>query len=159
EALAEQEARKAAAERKRLERRAASEGGDTRLTGRGLVAARIGWLAVALATVGLFLASVPTYFAHLQTACPPDLCASDSFTPDVLLALQVLGICRGFLAACSVALGVAFAAVYAVVAALIFWRRSADRMGLFVSLALLTFGMATFPAIMDALTRVYPAWR
>jgi hypothetical protein len=53
---------------------------------------------------------------------------------------------------------VVFAAVCIAVAALIFWRRSDDRMALFASLALLTFGTATFTFTMAALTEQYPAW-
>ena len=43
-----------------------------------------------------------------------------------------------------VAMDAIFAAVWFAVAVLIFWRRSDDRMGLFASLALLTFGTATY---------------
>jgi hypothetical protein len=52
---------------------------------------------------------------------------------------------------------VVFAAVCVAVAALIFLRRSDDRMALFVSLALLTFGTATFTFTMTALAAQYPA--
>jgi len=53
---------------------------------------------------------------------------------------------------------VLFATVYAAVATLIFWRKSGDRMALFVSLALLTFGTATFTSTMAALAARHPAW-
>jgi signal transduction histidine kinase len=46
-----------------------------------------------------------------------------------------------------------------VVAALLFWRRPADRMALFVSLALLTFGTATFTDTMDVLAAEPSVWR
>jgi signal transduction histidine kinase len=52
-----------------------------------------------------------------------------------------------------------FAAVCAAVAALIFWRRSDDRMGLFVSFSLLTFGTATFTFTMEALAVRHLAWQ
>jgi GAF domain-containing protein len=132
---------------------------STRLHGRWLAPARAAWLVVALATVGLFLASVPVYFAYLRTACPFDVCANESIDPSTLLALQALGLSRPFLAAYSVALDVVFAAVYVVVAALLFWRRSADRLALFVALALLTFGTATFPFAMESLATTHPVWR
>ncbi|MDQ4128478.1 MAG: GAF domain-containing sensor histidine kinase [Actinomycetota bacterium] len=45
------------------------------------------------------------------------------------------------------------------VAALIFWRKSDDRMRLFVSLALLTFGTATFVFTLEALAVRHPAWK
>jgi len=53
---------------------------------------------------------------------------------------------------------VIFAAVCTAVSLLIFWRRSDDRMGLLVSLALLTFGTATFVFTMEALAVLHPAW-
>jgi signal transduction histidine kinase len=53
---------------------------------------------------------------------------------------------------------VLFAAVYGTVAVLIFWRKSEDRMGLFVSLALLTFGTATLPVTMSTLAGRHSAW-
>src|SRR5215208_7622061 len=57
-----------------------------------------------------------------------------------------------------VAMDAVFAAVWFAVAALIFWRRSDDRMGLFASLALLTFGTVTYTFTLEALTIRYPAW-
>ena len=89
----------------------------------------------------------------------PDLaCGNRQLPPAGLRALHDLGLSLGFFAAYAVALDVVFAAVYSVVAALIFWRKSADRMALFVALALLTFGTATFTATMDALVAAHPAW-
>jgi hypothetical protein len=68
-----------------------------------------------------------------------------------LRALHDLGLSTGLYAAYGVVLDVVFAAFYGAVAASIFWRRPDDRMALFVSLALLTFGTATFPNAADAL--------
>src|SRR5262249_27891639 len=73
-------------------------------------------------------------------------------------ALQDLGLSLGFFAAYGVALDVVFAAVYVAVAALIFWRKSAERFALFVAFALLTFGMATFPEDLYALAAMHAAW-
>jgi signal transduction histidine kinase len=55
-------------------------------------------------------------------------------------------------------LDVVFAAVYGTVAAVIFWRKPADRMALFVSFALLTFGTANFPDTINALATEHSAW-
>src|SRR5215470_19073703 len=82
---------------------------DTRLRGRWLLLARAAWLVVATLCLGLFAASVPVYFAFLQTACPFDVCGSESIDPNTLLALQALGLSRTFLAAYSVALDLVFA--------------------------------------------------
>jgi len=130
------------------------------LRGRWLFIARAVWAAVAALTVGLFIAGIPAEFAQLQLGCPTPACASSGgLTPVELHLLENLGLSRDFFAAYGVALDVVFAVVYAAVAALIFWRRSADRLALFVALALLTFGTATQPFTMNALTTAYPVWR
>ncbi|MFL5800884.1 MAG: histidine kinase [Roseiflexaceae bacterium] len=140
------------------------EPAGTRLRGRRLLLARAAWLAVAAAALGLFTAGVPAEFAQLQVVCPsggncPPQDGIGQLSPDGLRALHDLGLSLSFFAAYGVALDVALAAVYSAVAALIFWRRSADRFALFTALALLTFGTATFPATMySALVAAHPAW-
>jgi hypothetical protein len=111
-------------------------------------------------SLGLFVAGIPAEFAQLQVVCPTGSClgTSGQLTPAELRALADLGLSLGFFAAYGVALEVVFAAVYCVVAALIFWRKSADRLALFVALALLTFGTATFPETLYALAAAHPAW-
>ena len=51
---------------------------------------------------------------------------------------------------------IVFAAGYAFVAALIFWRRPDDRVAVFASLALLIFGTATFGFTLPALAADHP---
>ena len=133
---------------------------NTTLHGQRLVLARAVWVAVALLTVGLFVAGIPVEFAQLQLGCPTPACASSGqMTPVELRLVEDLGLSRNFFAAYGVALEVVFAGVYAAVAALIFWRKSTDRLALFVALALLAFGTATHPSTMNHLTAAYPVWR
>jgi hypothetical protein len=63
-----------------------------------------------------------------------------------------------FYATYLVGLDVILAVVYVAVAAVIFLRKPDDRMALFVSFALLTFGTATFPDTIAALTTEHTAW-
>ena len=42
---------------------------DTRLRGHWLVLARVVWVMLAVLTLGLFIASIPSYFAFLHVAC------------------------------------------------------------------------------------------
>jgi hypothetical protein len=109
--------------------------------------------------VGLFVAAIPAEFVLLQVPCPTVRCPTGQLPPAGLRALEGLGLSPGSFAAYSVAMDVVFAAVCVAVAALIFLRRSDDRMALFVSLALLTFGTATFTFTMAALASQYPAWK
>ncbi len=128
------------------------------LRGRLLIVARATWMVVAALTVALFVAGVPVEFALLHDPCPTARCTTGQLPPAGLRALEDLGLSRGSFAAYFVALDAVFAAVWFAVAALIFWRRSDDRMGLFASLALLTFGTATFVFTLEALAARHPAW-
>lgn len=126
--------------------------------------------------VGLFVASVLNYFARIRVLCPVAPCHAGPLAPDQLRALQQLQVTPSVYTALSYALGhigltldrylvlnvaldIATAATYAAVAVLIFWRKSADRVGLFVSIALLAFGVVTFPNVSNTLALVYPSWR
>ena len=128
------------------------------LRGRLLLVARAAWLVVAALAVSLFVAGVPVEFALLHDPCPTARCTTGQLPLAGLRALEDLGLSRGSFAAYFVAMDTVFAAVWFAVAALIFWRRSDDRMGLFASLALLTFGMATFVFTLEALTVRHYAW-
>jgi signal transduction histidine kinase len=129
------------------------------LRGRALTLLRIAWLLVALATLALLVASVPAAFAFSATPCPVDPCTSGQLGLAEVRALHGLGLSLGFYAGYGVALQVAFSLAYGTVAAVIFWRRSDDRMALLVSFALLTFGATTFTGLMGVLAAAYPFWR
>jgi signal transduction histidine kinase len=132
---------------------------NTILGNRGLLLVRAAWLIVAALTVGLFAAGIPIEFAQLQLGCPTPACASSGgVAPVELHLLENLGLSSEFFAAYGIALELAFALGFVVVAALIFWRKSSDRQALFVSLTLLLFGTATQPYAMHALVEARPAW-
>ena len=116
------------------------------------------WVGIAVITLIVFAAGVPAEFAQFHTACPADGCANRQLSQEDLRALQGYGLSLGGYAAYSVAVDVVFAAVFGAVATLIFWRRPDDRMALLVSLALLTFGVATFPDTMGVLAAQSPTW-
>jgi hypothetical protein len=122
-----------------------------RLRGRRLLLARVAWILVAVLAVGLFITGIPAEFALLHVPCPTVSCPTGQLSPAGLHALEGLGLSLDSFAVYTVAMDVIFAAVCTAVALLIFWRRSDDRMGLLVSLALLTFGTATFVFTMEAL--------
>ena len=121
--------------------------------------ARMVWVGFAVVTLVLFVAGIPAEFAQYHAACVPAECANRQLSQEDLRALQGSGLSLGLYAAYAVAIDVIFVAVYGTVAALIFWRRPDDRMALFVSLALLTFGAATFPDTVSALAAQSPIWR
>ena len=143
-------------------RPAAPSAATTRLHGRWLLLARAGWLAVAALSLGLFAAAVPVQFAHLQVVCPTASCPVGDFAqqlpPAGVQALAELGLSLRLYAAYFVALDVVVGVGYSAVAAVIFGRKSDDRLALFTALALLTFGTATFTHPMMALMLAHPAW-
>jgi hypothetical protein len=108
------------------------------MRGRSLLLARVVWLAVALLAVGVFVASVPAYFAELQTVCT---------SPHAGCVIY---------AGYSTALQVAFGVAYCTVGALIFRRSSEDWGALLTSFWLVTFG-TTFAGMTSVLERSYPA--
>ena len=127
------------------------------LRGRSLILARATWIVVAVLTLGFFAAGIPSEFAMFRTICQP-ACTTGQLSPTGLQGLRDLGLSLDFYAAYTVGLNVIFAAAYGTVAAVIFWRKPDDRMALFVSVALLTFGTATFPGTMNALATEHSAW-
>ncbi len=130
---------------------------ETRLRGRSHLLARVAWLAASTLALGLFIAGIPSQYTRLATVCPTASCASGQLRPVSVGALRSLGLSLNFFANYAIALILIFAAVYGVVAALIFWRRSDDRMALFVSLTLLIFGLLTF--ICSLLMELRVRWR
>jgi hypothetical protein len=130
-----------------------------RMRGRRLLLARVAWIVVAALAVGLFIAGIPAEFALLHVPCTAVRCPTGQLSPSGMHALKDLGLSLDAFAAYTVAMDVIFAAVCTAVALLIFWRRSDDRMGFLVSLALLTFGTATFVFTMEALAVRHPAWQ
>jgi len=93
---------------------------DTRLHGHWLLAARVIWLVLALAIVVLNGLALPGVPAALHPP-PPAV--------GVALIMGMNGMCT---------------LLYLTISALLFWRRSDDRMAYFCSLMLLTFGGAVF---------------
>jgi hypothetical protein len=112
---------------------------------------------VVVFTLGIFLLSLPAYFAQLQAVCAGNACVYSygQLTSGTAQALQNLGLSIGAYAASILALITASTLVSFGVAALIFWRRSADWMAMFVSLFLVTFGVQA-QAILA--TNVQTAW-
>jgi len=120
-------------------------------------------LAVAAAALALFAAGIPAEFVQLAVLCPssgncPPQDGVGQLLPAGLNALHDLGLSLSFFATYAVALDVMVAVVYSAVAILIFWHKSAERMALFVALALLMFATATFTENMYALAAAHPRW-
>ena len=97
-------------------------------------------------------------FALLHEPCLTTQCTTGQLPPAGLRTLDEVGLSADFYAIFSIVLDVIFATIWGAVATLIFWRRSDNRMGMFISFALLTFGTATFVFTMEALAVRHPVW-
>jgi hypothetical protein len=104
----------------------------TRLHGRWLLVARVGWMVLALAIVILNALALPAVPAALL---PP---------PAVLPELRRLNLAPALGIALIMGSNGICTLLYLAISALLFWRRSDDRMAFFCSLTLLTFGGAVF---------------
>jgi hypothetical protein len=126
------------------------------LRGRSLLLARAAWLIVALLTLAIFVASIPAYLAVAHEVCPAEPCVSGQLSTGNARALDDLGIPVDLYAAYILALDLVVALGFCVVGAVIFLRRSRDRGALFVSFALVVFGL-TWPDTFGA-AQSHPAW-
>ncbi|PLS86472.1 MAG: sensor histidine kinase [Actinobacteria bacterium] len=126
---------------------------SAKLRGRWLLLARAGWVTVVLPVVMLFVvAQLMRYEQMVTLSNLPEYI--DPVTLQTNLAQANLSV--GFYAAYHLVMEVGFAAVCLTLAAVIFWRRSDDRMALFVALLLVLLG-TTFWNTMQALLAVYPS--
>lgn len=137
----------------------------TTLRGRWLFLARAAWVAVAITALAIIVFSVPSSFEHYSSVCTAasEVCSEraevDRPTPEGVRALQAAGLSVRTYALSNVILDKVFQLVWFVVGALIFWRRSDDRMALLVSAFLVSFGPVTVDSTAaDALVAFHPAW-
>ena len=127
----------------------------SRLHGRWLVLARVVWVAVVVLALGLFIASIPTTFADLHILCTAASCSNvGQLTLDYVRELQAFGLSMDFYATYFVVFIIIFEFGYFVVGAVLFWRKSDDRMALFASFSLVMFPMA----FTEVLATLPPSW-
>ncbi len=116
---------------------------DTRLHGNWLVLMRVTWVVVVVLSVGLFIVSVPFNFATSHAICTTASCFySNQLTLDQVHELQHLGLSIDFYALFTIVLTIIFEFGYVAIGAVIFWRKSDERVALVTSLYLVTFGAA-----------------
>src|SRR5260221_14063987 len=111
-----------------------------RLHGRWLLLARGVWITLVVLTLAIFFGSLPMYLAQLRTPCTEIACEYQQLTHLQAETLKGMGMSLGAYAAFTIAIALASVMVCLVVSALIIWRRSYDRMPLFVALMLVTLG-------------------
>lgn len=133
-----------------------------RLSGRLLLFARIAWIAVTIVTLALDAASTPVVYhavtRDVSVVCATASCGNLQLTPAQISQLHALGLSVSLYAVYIIVLYSLATLVYAGIAAVIFWRRSDDRMALLGAFMLVTFGGAAFNGTMQALPSANPIW-
>ena len=121
---------------------------EARMPTRRVALARAAWLALCLFILIIFSIGQWFLWRELQLPCDSPICRDDTFylTASEIAELQAAGYAPSFYAKAQVILYVIFFLVHLGLASLIFWRRSADRMALFVAVALLLWS-GTFPSV------------
>ena len=137
----------------------------TTLRGHWLLFARVAWVAVAITALAIIVFSIPSSFEHYSSVCTAasEVCSSDQRvgqpTPEGVRALQDAGLSVRTYALLNVVVDKVCQLVWLVVGALIFWRRSDDRMALLVSAFLVSFGPVSVDTTdAEALISSQPAW-
>ncbi len=133
---------------------------EPRLHGRRLLVARVGWIVLTLLILTLNAVMIPRYDAVLQAQCQPGpTCFALQLTAYDRTLLHQFGLPLGFLVAYQVMLDAVSVLICCSLGALLFWRKSADRMALFCAFMLVLFGGASFTNILqNTLMPVSPAW-
>lgn len=132
---------------------------EIRLSGRWLFITRAGWIMLALLILTLSAIALPRLDTLVQSVCQPGAhCLGVQLTRVDLRLLHQLGLSPGFLAAYQMGLDIGTILIDTALAALIFWRRSQDRMALFCAYMLVLFGGATYTGLLDYLRPLAPAW-
>lgn len=100
---------------------------------RMLTLAHAAWLVVFGVSLLVYVASIPYQFTSFQTPCVAATCAIPSLTPEMIHNLQQAGIPIEFYADYWIILESIIALPFLITSLVLFWRRSDDRMVVFVS--------------------------
>jgi hypothetical protein len=136
----------------------------TNLHGRWLLLARVGWAAVAITGLAIVLFSIPSSFEYYRTVCTAasEVCSERAVgqpTPEGVLALREVELSVSSYALLNVVVEKIFQLVWFAVGAIIFLRRSDDRMALLTSLFLVSFGpVSVIPTAAYTLISFQQAW-
>jgi hypothetical protein len=136
------------------------ESSSNTLRGRPLLLARAVWVVIAAIVLSLDAAGIPYTYALYKTPCTGMACVeAGRLTHEGVQDLQRYGLSPEFYAAyAGVGLPTVVTLVFFALAAVIFWRRSEDRMALFGSFMLLVFGGAAITGTMRDLAQAHPVF-
>src|ERR687890_1987461 len=112
---------------------------------RWLLPAGVAWVVMAIPVLAIIPSSIPSSFEHFSSVCTAasEVCAERAVhqaTPEGVRALGDIGLSLRTYALLNVVVDKVFQLVFFAIGALIFWRRSDDRMAWLVSVFLVSFG-------------------
>ncbi|MGZ3647248.1 MAG: hypothetical protein ACXVCM_25735, partial [Ktedonobacteraceae bacterium] len=105
------------------------------------------WITLALVLLIIFVANIPAFFQYASTVCAlPDAgnCPTEQLTPAYVQVLNQLHLSVATAEVFLAVLCLAVSMLFWLLGLLIFWRKSGEWIGLFVSLLLVTFGSIGF---------------
>jgi signal transduction histidine kinase len=119
--------------------------------------ARIVQIAIICVTVGLFILSIPPNYEARSVVCSAETCPPGQLTSRAEQTLQQSGLTVSRFVKLTIALDILIAAVFTVSAIVIFVRKPNDLFTIFVSMMLVTFGLATFSGGIEGAGRANPS--
>src|SRR5215472_12083669 len=137
----------------------AARADGARLTGAPLALARAAWIVTTVVSVGLLVVAMPLAYQQMITPHTGTQCADTRFSPAQFAALHAAGLSPAFYASWIIALQCYSTLVFVGVAALLFWRRSDNRMALLAATALVLLGTTSNDQhLLGAASALRPAW-
>ncbi|HSL45119.1 MAG TPA: GAF domain-containing sensor histidine kinase [Anaerolineales bacterium] len=123
----------------------------------GLNIARAIQIVIICLTVGLFIMSIPLNYEQRSIVCRAEPCPPGQLTLQSEQALVQLGMTVDSLVKLTIGLDLLLAAVFTVGAIVIFIRKPNDSFTIFVTIMLVTFGLATFTGGIRGIGQISPA--
>jgi signal transduction histidine kinase len=120
---------------------------------------RVVQVMVICLTIGLFIASIPLNYEQRSTICRAEICPPGQLTTASEMALNAIGMSVDTLVKITIALDILVAVIFTISAMVIFVRKPGDALSLFVTMMLVTFGMATFTAGIQGISQANPSLR
>jgi hypothetical protein len=129
---------------------------QTQLRGAALTIARAIWFGLVALALAAWVANLPAYFDDLRTPCTGHGCTLLTLSPQDMAALKDIGLSIELYAGIPTLWSVTYGVASVALAFLIFWRRSNEWMGIFVSLAMLVWATGITYGGGVSLLKVYP---
>jgi signal transduction histidine kinase len=124
-----------------------------------LTLARILQILIICATVGLFIMSIPANFEARSTVCRLEPCPAGQLTAQSERYLAQIGLTAESLVQLTIGLDLLLAAVFTTSAIVILIRKPHEPFTIFVTVMLVTFGLATFSGGIEGIGHTIPVLR